>query len=115
MERIRILRRYKIEPYVVFDGGHLPAKMGTESSRKRKRDEHLSQAKALEAQGKHSMAREHYVKCLDVTPQMAYQLIKVRVIFLRSDFHAKPSCRHLNPKPYNMLWHHTKPTPNWRS
>ena len=29
-------------------------------------------------QGRHAEAREHHVKCVDVTPQMAFQLIKVR-------------------------------------
>ncbi|KAJ3544540.1 hypothetical protein NM688_g5730 [Phlebia brevispora] len=76
MHRVRILRHFKIEPYLVFDGGPLPAKKGTEVDRKKRRDENLARAKALAGQGKHSQAREYYVKCVDVTPQMAYQLIK---------------------------------------
>ena len=73
MQRVRLLRHYGIQPYVVFDGGPLPAKKGTDSERKRKRDENLARATALTAQGKLSQARECYVKCVDVTPQMAYQ------------------------------------------
>ncbi|KAF9010214.1 PIN domain-like protein [Cyathus striatus] len=76
MHRVRLLRHYGIEPYVVFDGGPLPAKRGTEDERKQKRDEYISRGHALAAQGKHSQARDCYVKCVDVTPQMAYQLIK---------------------------------------
>ncbi|KAH8084340.1 PIN domain-like protein [Cristinia sonorae] len=76
MHRVRLLRHHKILPYIVFDGGPLPAKKGTESDRKKRREENLSRAKLLTAQGKHSQAREYYVKCIDVTPQMAYQLIK---------------------------------------
>ncbi|KAG6334716.1 hypothetical protein ID866_4376 [Astraeus odoratus] len=76
MQRIRLLRHHKIQPYVVFDGGPLPAKRGTESERKQRREENFAKAKALTAQGKHSQAREFYAKCVDVTPQMAYQLIK---------------------------------------
>ncbi|KAF8636911.1 hypothetical protein AX17_003162 [Amanita inopinata Kibby_2008] len=76
MHRVRLLRHYKIEPYVVFDGGPLPAKQNTEHDRKRRRDEHLARGNALAAQGKHSQARECYVKSIDVTPQMAYQFIK---------------------------------------
>ena len=79
MHRVRLLRHFNITPYIVFDGGPLPAKRGTESERKKKRDENLSRANALAAQGKHTQAREFYVKCVDVTPQMAYQLIKVLV------------------------------------
>ncbi|PPQ66528.1 hypothetical protein CVT26_009501 [Gymnopilus dilepis] len=76
MHRIRLLRHHKIEPYVVFDGGPLPAKKGTEAERKQKREESLAKGKALLAQGKHSQARDCFVKCVDVTPQMAYQFIK---------------------------------------
>lgn len=79
MHRVRLLQHHRIRPYVVFDGGPLPAKKGTETERKKRRDENLARANALAAQGKHSQAREHYVKCVDVTPQMAYQLIKVCV------------------------------------
>ncbi|KAH7923456.1 PIN domain-like protein [Leucogyrophana mollusca] len=76
MHRVRLLRHHKIQPYVVFDGGPLPAKKGTESERKQRRDDNLAKANSLAAQGKHSQAREFYVKCVDVTPQMAFQLIK---------------------------------------
>ncbi|KAH9941805.1 PIN domain-like protein [Epithele typhae] len=76
MHRVRLLRHYGIQPYLVFDGGPLPAKQGTESDRKQRREENLARANALAAQGNHSQAREFYVKCVDVTPQMAYQLIK---------------------------------------
>lgn len=80
MHRVRLLRHYHIQPYIVFDGGPLPAKKGTEVERKHRRDENLTLGNALAAQGKHSQAREYYVKCVDVTPQMAFQLIKVCVI-----------------------------------
>lgn len=43
-----------------------------------KRDENLALANTLARTGKHNLAREHYVKCVDITPQMAFQLIKVR-------------------------------------
>ncbi|KIM70538.1 hypothetical protein SCLCIDRAFT_12465 [Scleroderma citrinum Foug A] len=76
MQRIRLLRHHNIQPYVVFDGGPLPAKQGTESGRKQRREENLAKAKALAAEGKQSQAREFYAKCVDVTPQMAYQFIK---------------------------------------
>lgn len=76
MQRIRLLRHHKITPYVVFDGGPLPAKQHTENDRKQRREENLAKAKALTAQGKHTQAREFYLKCVDVTPQMAYQFIK---------------------------------------
>ena len=82
MHRVRLLRHHGICPYLVFDGGPLPAKQGTEAERKKRREENLSRANALAAQGRHSEAREYYVKCVDVTPQMAYQFIKVRTSLL---------------------------------
>ena len=33
MHRVRLLRHHGITPYIVFDGGPLPAKKGTENSR----------------------------------------------------------------------------------
>ncbi|TDL16707.1 hypothetical protein BD410DRAFT_614988 [Rickenella mellea] len=77
IHRVRLLRHYNILPFLVFDGGPLPAKGGTEKDREKKRAESLDRANSLAAQGKHTQAREHYVKCVDVTPQMAFQVIKV--------------------------------------
>ena len=82
MHRVRLLRHHGIAPYLVFDGGPLPAKKGTEAERALRRAEALARGDALAAQGRHAQAREHYVKCVDVTPQMAYQLIKVRIQIL---------------------------------
>ena len=78
MHRVRMLRHNGVEPYIVFDGGPLPAKKGTENERRQKREESMACANMLAAQGKHSQARDHYLKCVDVTPEMAYQVIKVR-------------------------------------
>ncbi len=47
------------------------------SSACRKRTAALGRANALLAEGKASQAREHFVKAVDVSPAMAYQLIKV--------------------------------------
>ncbi|KAJ3715137.1 PIN domain-like protein [Lentinula raphanica] len=76
MEKVRLLRYHGIEPYIVFDGGPLPAKKHTEVERKRRRDEQRAKGNLFASQGKHSQARDCYLKCVDVTPQMAFQLIK---------------------------------------
>ena len=73
-----------------------PAKKGTEVKWKHKRDENLAIAKTLTQQGNHNQAWEHYVKCIDVMPQMAFQLIKA----LRAE-----------QIPYMSL-HHTKQMPS---
>ncbi|KAE8537607.1 hypothetical protein D1P53_006315 [Cryptococcus gattii VGV] len=76
MYRVRFLRHHGIEPFLVFDGGPLPAKKGTEVSRAKSRLENLEKARSLEAQGRIKEAKEAYTRCVDVTPEMAYQLIK---------------------------------------
>ena len=83
MARVRLLRHHGIAPYLVFDGGPLPAKLGTENGREKKREENLARAKELMARGRETQAREFFVKCVDVTPQMAYQVIKVSCAFIR--------------------------------
>jgi exonuclease 1 len=73
MQRVRLLRYHHIEPYLVFDGGPLPAKLGTEVKRQRKRTECLERGKALMAQGKKGQAREWFSKSVDVTAEMVFQ------------------------------------------
>lgn len=79
MHRVRMLRHHRITPYLVFDGGALPAKKGTEVERAARRADQLARGHALAARGQHAAARECFCKCIDVTPQMAFQLIKVRL------------------------------------
>ncbi|CAK9781518.1 hypothetical protein CC85DRAFT_282659 [Cutaneotrichosporon oleaginosum] len=76
MFRVRMLQHHNIRPFVVFDGGPLPAKRGTEDSRAKSRADHLARARSYEAQGRAKDARDAYTKCVDITPEMAYQLIK---------------------------------------
>ncbi|EDR10092.1 uncharacterized protein LACBIDRAFT_233735, partial [Laccaria bicolor S238N-H82] len=76
MHCMRLLQYHNIQPYIIFDGGPLPAKKNTEPNRKWRREENLSHLNALALQGKHREARECYVNCVDVTLQMAYQFIK---------------------------------------
>ena len=78
MSRIRLLLHNKITPYVVFDGCLLPAKKETELRRRQSRQENRSIAMKLVQQGKHNEAFEYFAKAVDVTPELAYQFIKVR-------------------------------------
>lgn len=43
----------------------------------RSRAENFARAQALEGQGRLRDARDLYTKCVDITPEMALQLIKV--------------------------------------
>ncbi|KAI0032416.1 PIN domain-like protein [Vararia minispora EC-137] len=76
MHKVRLLRHHGIKPYFVFDGGPLPAKRGTEVERRQRREECKRKGDALAKQGRHKEAREFYCKAVDVTPEMAYQVIK---------------------------------------
>ncbi|KAG8902008.1 Rad2 nuclease [Tulasnella sp. 403] len=76
MHRVRMLRHYGVEPYMVFDGGPLPAKRHTEIERAKRRAESRAQVEALMKKGLHSQAEAILTKCVDVTPEMAYQVIK---------------------------------------
>ena len=75
MHRIRMFRHYGVEPYVVFDGDYLPSKLHTEDSRAARRAEHLSAGQRYLAQNHRNKAMEHFQKCIDITPEMAYQFI----------------------------------------
>lgn len=77
MRHVKLMRYHGVEPYIVFDGGPLPAKRGTEDERKKNRDASLAEGNLLAARGKKKEAEVLYLKSIDVTPQMAYQLIKV--------------------------------------
>lgn len=77
MHRVKMLKHYGIKMFIVFDGGYLPSKSETENQRGKKRAE--SKAKGLEflAQNKRRLAMEQFQKCINVTPEMAYEFIKV--------------------------------------
>lgn len=77
LSRIRMLQHFGVKPYLVFDGDKLPAKKHTEDDRESRRSANLELASVLERDGKLQQAREIYSKCVDITPEMAYQLIKV--------------------------------------
>lgn len=76
MHRVRLLLHHKIQPFIVFDGGPLPAKAPTEKLRKQRREDSLAKGKELAKRGKWKEAREYFVKAVDVGTEMAFQLIK---------------------------------------
>jgi hypothetical protein len=61
----------------------------------RSRAENLSRAQALEGQGRLRDARDLYTKCVDITPEMALQLIKVSPLLF---FVNGADSRHYEPK-----------------
>ncbi|SCV74311.1 BQ2448_6743 [Microbotryum intermedium] len=91
MHRVRMLKHYGVTPLIVFDGGYLPSKMGTEEERESRRSEALAKGNACLAEGKLTQAREAFVKAVDVTPAMAYQLIK----YIVAPYEADPQLAYL--------------------
>ncbi|KAL4463698.1 hypothetical protein ABPG72_009048 [Tetrahymena utriculariae] len=61
---------------LVFDGRQLPCKKGTEEKREKSREDSRNEAQALFAQDKKEQAYKKFASSIDITPQMAYELIK---------------------------------------
>ncbi|KAF9924785.1 Rad2 nuclease [Linnemannia zychae] len=68
MRRIEMFKFFGVKPYVVFDGGYLPSKARREESKNQALDLHMA--------GKSKQAMEQFRKCVDVTPEMAYEVIQ---------------------------------------
>ncbi|RUP44578.1 PIN domain-like protein, partial [Jimgerdemannia flammicorona] len=77
MHYVGMLKYYNVTPLIVFDGGYLPAKANTEVERESRRNENKDKGIALLLEGKWEQAQKCFRKCVDVTPEMAYQFIKV--------------------------------------
>lgn len=76
--RVHLLLSHGVRPYLVFDGGYLPAKAGKEAERRVKRESNMQRARQLLREGNASAAHQFFSKAADVTPFMAHQLIQVR-------------------------------------
>lgn len=75
--RVHLLLSNGIQPYLVFDGGFLPAKAGKEEERRKRRAANLERGRQLLREGNASGAHQFFSKAADVTPLMAHRLIKV--------------------------------------
>ncbi|CAL9732221.1 exodeoxyribonuclease 1 [Monosporozyma unispora] len=75
IKKISMLRNFKIEPYIVFDGGSISVKKDTELKRKQKREENKAIAERLWNSGDKAHAMEYFQKCVDITPEMAKCII----------------------------------------
>ena len=76
MHRVRMLLHFNITPYIVFDGDYLPSKSHTEAERRERRAESRKLGLELLNLGKTSQAHLELQKAVDVTPEMARQLIE---------------------------------------
>ncbi|EFA76475.1 5'3'-exonuclease N- and I-domain-containing protein [Heterostelium album PN500] len=74
---INMLKQNKVIPVIVFDGGALPNKKVTEDERRGKREHMKAMAHAYLMEGNAAEANRCFQKAVDVTPTMAFLLIKV--------------------------------------
>lgn len=76
MHRVRMLIHFGVKPFLVFDGDYLPSKSATEKERAARRRESKRLGFELLGLGKASEAYIELQKAIDVTPEMAGQLIE---------------------------------------
>lgn len=99
MNRVRMLKHFGITPYLVFDGGYLPSKAITETSRSQRRQECKKTGLQLLKAGKPSQAQAELQKAIDVTPEMARHLIeelkKTDVRYVVAPYEADPQLVYL--------------------
>ncbi|KAL5175445.1 Exonuclease 1 [Glycine soja] len=77
MHRVNLLRHFGVKPILVFDGGLLPMKSEQENKRARARKDNLARAVEHESDGNSAAAYECYQKAVDISPQIACELIQV--------------------------------------
>lgn len=71
-----MVKHFGVTPYLVFDGDFLPSKARTEASRAKRREDSRKAGLELLKAGKPSQAHLELQKAIDVTPEMARQLIE---------------------------------------
>ncbi|XP_053730995.1 exonuclease 1 isoform X1 [Synchiropus splendidus] len=76
MKFVDMLLNFGVKPILVFDGRNLPSKREVEKSRRERREANLQKGRQLLREGKLSEARECFTRCVNITPDMAHNLIK---------------------------------------
>ncbi|XP_076314124.1 exonuclease tos isoform X2 [Tachypleus tridentatus] len=76
MKMVNVLLGAGIKPVLVFDGRHLPSKKVTEQKRRENREKNRKKAKEYLREGKLKEARECFQRSVDITSEMAHELIK---------------------------------------
>ncbi|XP_050100436.1 exonuclease 1 [Anopheles aquasalis] len=76
LKYVQLLLSYNIKPILVFDGRHLPAKAATEAKRRESRENARKRGAELLRLGRIDEARSFLRRCVDITHEMALQLIQ---------------------------------------
>lgn len=102
LNRVRMLIHFGVIPYLVFDGDYLPSKAATEAERAARRAESKRIGLELYRLGKISQAHKELQKAVDVTPEMAGQLIvelkKLGVQYVVAPYEADAQLAYLERK-----------------
>uniref|UniRef100_A0A3Q1ETY9 Exonuclease 1 n=1 Tax=Acanthochromis polyacanthus TaxID=80966 RepID=A0A3Q1ETY9_9TELE len=77
MKLVDMLLTFSVKPILVFDGRNLPSKQEVENTRRIRREANLQKGRQLLREGKLSEARDCFNRCVNITPAMAHNLIKV--------------------------------------
>jgi len=97
-----MLIHFGVTPYLVFDGDYLPSKAATEVERAARRAESKRVGLELYRLGKISQAHKELQKAVDVTPEMASQLIvelkKLGVQYVVAPYEADAQLAYLERK-----------------
>ncbi len=97
-----MLIHFGVIPYLVFDGDYLPSKAATEAERAARRAESKRIGLELYRLGKISQAHKELQKAVDVTPEMAGQLIvelkKLGVQYVVAPYEADAQLAYLERK-----------------
>lgn len=97
-----MLQHFGVIPFLVFDGDYLPSKAATEADRRKRREDSKKLGFELLNAGKASQAYLELQKAIDVTPEMARQLIdelkKVGVQYIVAPYEADAQMVYLERK-----------------
>lgn len=102
VKRFAMMKAFKVEPYLIFDGANISVKKGTELKRREKRVENKKIAERLWNSGERRNAMEYFQKCIDITPEMAKCVIDYcknnRIKYIVAPFEADPQMVYLEQK-----------------
>ncbi|XP_022800229.1 exonuclease 1-like [Stylophora pistillata] len=76
LKRVDMLLHFNVKPILVFDGSYLPSKAGQEERRRKTRQENKAKGLAFLRAGNRQQALDCFQKCVDITPEMALEVIK---------------------------------------
>ena len=77
MTRVKLLLSLRVSVVMVFDGGRLPSKRGTEVERSVRRKKERTIGLQLHEQGQQTAAMKAFQKAISITPRMTHQLIRL--------------------------------------